>query len=80
MIEPTIGRIAREHGATPAQVALAWALARGHAVIPSSTRRVNLESNLRARELILSAHDLAAIDGLERGERLVSPDFAPKWD
>jgi 2,5-diketo-D-gluconate reductase B len=80
MTEPTIVRIARERGATPAQVALAWALARGHAVIPSSTRRVNLESNLRARELILSAQDLAAIDALDRGERLVNPDFAPRWD
>jgi len=80
MIDATIGRIAREHGATPAQVALAWALARGHAAIPSSTRRANLESNLRARDLILSAHDLAAIDALDRGERLVDPDFAPCWD
>jgi 2,5-diketo-D-gluconate reductase B len=80
MEDATIGRIARERGATPAQVALAWAMARGHAVIPSSTRRANLESNLRARELILSVHDLAAIDALDRGERLVSPDFAPPWD
>ena len=80
MIDATTGRVAREHGATPAQVALAWALARGHAVIPSSTRRVNLESNLRARDLILSAHDLAAIDALDRGERLVDPDFASRWD
>jgi 2,5-diketo-D-gluconate reductase B len=80
MGDPAIARIAREHGATAAQVALAWAMARGHAVIPSSTRRANLESNLQARELILSAHDLAAIDALDRGERLVSPDFAPRWD
>ena len=57
-----------------------WALARGHAVIPSSTRRANLASNLRARGLILSAHDLAAIDALDRSERLVDPGFAPRWD
>jgi 2,5-diketo-D-gluconate reductase B len=28
----------------------------------------------------LSADDIAAIDALERGERLVSPDFGPVWD
>jgi 2,5-diketo-D-gluconate reductase B len=28
--------------ATPAQVALAWLMAKGYAVIPSSTRRENL--------------------------------------
>ena len=80
MDDATILRIAREHGATPAQVALAWAMAKGYAVIPSSTKRANLESNLRARDLILSARDIAAIDALDRSERLVSPDFAPRWD
>jgi 2,5-diketo-D-gluconate reductase B len=80
MDDATILRIAREHGATPAQVALAWAMAKGYAVIPSSTRRANLESNLRARDLILSREAIAAIDALDRSERLVSPDFAPTWD
>jgi 2,5-diketo-D-gluconate reductase B len=80
MDDATIIRIAREHGATPAQVALAWAMAKGYAVIPSSTKRTNLDSNLRARDLILSIRDIAAIDALDRGERLVSPDFAPAWD
>jgi 2,5-diketo-D-gluconate reductase B len=80
MDDATIARIARAHGATPAQVALAWSMAKGYAVIPSSTRRANLESNLRARDLILSAADIVAIDALDRGERLVSPDFAPRWD
>ncbi|KQV52250.1 2,5-didehydrogluconate reductase DkgB [Massilia sp. Root335] len=78
--DATIVRIAREHGATPARVALAWSMAKGHAVIPSSTQRANLESNLRARDLVLSSRDIAAIDALDRGERLVDPDFAPRWD
>jgi 2,5-diketo-D-gluconate reductase B len=29
---------------------------------------------------IADGADIAAIDALERGERLVSPDFAPQWD
>lgn len=78
--DPVIAAIAERLQATPAQVTLAWLLARGHTVIPSSTRRENLAANLAARELVLSAADLAAIDALDRGERLVSPDFGPQWD
>ena len=80
MADPVVKRIAAGMGATPAQVALAWLMAKGYAVIPSSTRRENLASNLAAPGLVLAPADSAAIDALERGERLVNPDFAPRWD
>ena len=57
--DPVIQQIAERHQATPAQVALAWAMQLGYAVIPSSTRRANLESNLKALYLTLSAADMA---------------------
>jgi 2,5-diketo-D-gluconate reductase B len=75
-----IGSIAARLQATPAQVTLAWLLAKGYAVIPSSTRRANLASNFAATEVQLAADDIAAIDAPDRGERLVSPEFAPSWD
>jgi 2,5-diketo-D-gluconate reductase B len=75
-----IGSIAARLQATPAQVTLAWLLAKGYAVIPSSTRPANLASNFAATEVQLAADDIAAIDALDRGERLVSPEFAPSWD
>ncbi len=79
--DPVLARIADKHGATVAQVALAWALQLGYAVIPSSTRRENLASNLRARELALDAEDMAQIATLERGGREVDPQgLAPAWD
>ncbi|MGY2489990.1 2,5-didehydrogluconate reductase DkgB [Cupriavidus sp. CP313] len=80
MQDPVLQRIAQAHDASPAQVALAWLLQQGYAVIPSSTRRANLESNLAAASLRLSEQEMAAIAGLDRGERLANPDFAPKWD
>ncbi len=80
LAEPVIQRIAAAHGASPAQVALAWSLQQGHAVIPSSTRRENLAANLVAAELRLSDEDMAAIATLERGERVANPGFAPRWD
>lgn len=79
--DPVIGEIAAKHQATPAQVVLAWALRLGYAVIPSSTRRENLASNLLARELVLDGEDMARIAALERNGREVSPDgLAPVWD
>ena len=53
----------------------------GYAVIPSSTQRANLQSNLKAVQLTLSEADMAQIAGLERGQRLTSPKgIAPQWD
>ena len=79
--DPVLARIAGKHDATVAQVALAWALQLGYAVIPSSTKRENLASNLLARDLKLDADDMAAIAALERNGREVSPaGLAPEWD
>lgn len=79
--EPVIIEIAAKHQATAAQVVLAWAMQEGYAVIPSSTQRANLQSNMAARDLKLDAEDRAKIAKLDRAERLVSPEsLAPDWD
>lgn len=79
--DPVLARIADKHRATVAQVALAWALQLGYAVIPSSTKRENLASNLLARDLKLDADDMAQIAALERNGREVDPQgLAPIWD
>ena len=81
LTDPVIAAIAARRGATPAQVALAWALRLGYSVIPSSTRKANLESNLGARNLELDEADMAQIATLDRGHRLASPEgIAPAWD
>ena len=79
--DPVLADIARKHQATVAQVALAWALRQGYSVIPSSTRRENLVSNLLALDLGLDVDDMARIATLERNGREVSPEgLAPVWD
>ncbi|MFK0090278.1 2,5-didehydrogluconate reductase DkgB [Pseudomonas sp. NPDC090755] len=79
--DPVIQAIATQHGATPAQVTLAWAMQLGYAVIPSSTRRENLAGNLKARDLRLSEQDMARIQALDSGLRLTDPQgLAPAWD
>ncbi|PAA14864.1 2,5-didehydrogluconate reductase DkgB [Pseudomonas fragi] len=79
--DPVIMAIADRHNATAAQVTLAWAMQLGYSVIPSSTRRSNLESNLKACALKLSDDDMARIADLDRGHRLTNPQsVAPPWD
>lgn len=79
--EPVLQQIAAKHGATSVQVALAWALQQGYSVIPSSTKRANLESNLKATSLHLDNEDLAAIAALDSNERLANPEgIVPQWD
>lgn len=79
--DPVLAQIAAKHKATVAQVALAWAMQLGYAVIPSSTKPENLASNLLARDLRLDDEDMARIATLECNGREVSPDgLAPAWD
>ncbi len=57
--------IAGRHGATPAQVALAWVLAQpGVVAIPKSANEDRLRENLDAAALRLSDDDLAELDRL----------------
>ncbi|WP_448145224.1 2,5-didehydrogluconate reductase DkgB [Pseudomonas silesiensis] len=79
--DPVIRQIADRLQATPAQVTLAWAVQMGYAVIPSSTKRANLASNLKACAMKLNDADMALIAGMDRGQRLTSPKgIAPNWD
>ncbi len=57
-------RIAEDKKATPAQIALAWLLARKPWIvpIPGTTKLHRLEENLGAAEVALSADDLAQIE------------------
>ncbi|NDZ17399.1 2,5-didehydrogluconate reductase DkgB [Variovorax sp. WS11] len=81
LADPVIVEIAATRKATPAQVVLAWAMQLGYAVIPSSTKRANLASNLEAQRLVLGDSEMARIAALDRGERLTSPaGLAPAWD
>jgi aryl-alcohol dehydrogenase-like predicted oxidoreductase len=58
--------LAQQKGCTPAQLALAWVLAQWQYIVPiPGTRHIrNLEENLGALEVRLSAQDLAAIDAV----------------
>ncbi len=55
--------IAARHGATAAQIALAWVLAQeGVVAIPKAVQEAHLRENLAAAELQLTADDLVGLD------------------
>lgn len=72
---PAIDLIATRLGATPAQVVLAWHLARGRVVIPKSVTPSRIAENLAAADVSLDEADLEALDALEAGIR-IGPDPA----
>ena len=60
---PALGRVAARHGATPAQVALAWTLRMPNVIsIPKAGDLVHLRENAAAASLVLGPEDLAELD------------------
>jgi aryl-alcohol dehydrogenase-like predicted oxidoreductase len=71
-----VRQVAAVIGATPAQVALAWVLAKGDDIvpIPGTKRRTYLEENVAADAIVLTDDELATLDeafapGAVAGER-----------
>jgi aryl-alcohol dehydrogenase-like predicted oxidoreductase len=64
-----LARIAAERGATPAQIALAWLLARSETMlpIPGTSSIEHVEENVRAAELRLSDEELALLATADEG-------------
>jgi 2,5-diketo-D-gluconate reductase B len=79
--EPVLVEIASAHGASPAQVAIAWLAHQDRVVVlPRSTNPDRRRENLAALELDLTPDETARIDELsERRERNFDPPFAPDW-
>ncbi|MDE2581778.1 MAG: aldo/keto reductase [Rhodospirillales bacterium] len=60
---PALAAVAQRHGATPAQVAIAWSLRDGNTIsIPKAATAEHVAQNAAAAALRLTAADLAEID------------------
>ena len=70
---PEIVEIAATHQVTPAQVAIRWTLQNGVTTIPKSVHEERIRENADVFGFQLSGEEMAAIDALDRGERL-GPD------
>ena len=75
--EPVLREIAANHGATPAQIALAWLLGQdGVAAIPKAASPENRRANFAAQQIHLSPDEAKAIHALSfQNRRSVSLDW-----
>ena len=70
-----IAEVAAKHGASPAQILLAWAIARGTSVIPKSVNAERMAQNLAAADLALDEDDMTTIGALDAGYRYIDGTF-----
>jgi diketogulonate reductase-like aldo/keto reductase len=64
LANPTIQAIAKAHGATPAQIALAWLIAQNALPIPKAVNKQHIDENIKAIDITLSAEDLKQLNQL----------------
>jgi diketogulonate reductase-like aldo/keto reductase len=62
LAQPELKRVADRHGATTAQVALAWVLRAGTIAIPRTSSQQHVRDNRAALDIELTAKDLAELD------------------
>jgi diketogulonate reductase-like aldo/keto reductase len=70
---PVVGKVARRHGKTPAQILLRWALQHRVVIIPKSARPSRIDENADLFDFSLDESDMAALDALHA-------DFRTCWD
>lgn len=75
-----VREIAEQKNATPAQIALAWLLAKGEDIvpIPGTKRRSYLEEDIAAASLELSANERKQLDDALAPEAIACPRYNPQ--
>ena len=72
---PIIAEIAFKHDCTPAQVLIAWSMARMVSVIPKSTNKARILENFKAAAISLDKEDMSQISKMDRHFRYVDGTF-----
>jgi diketogulonate reductase-like aldo/keto reductase len=71
IMEDTILReMGKNHGKTPAQIALRWLIQQGVAPVPKASGTEHLEQNIDIFDFYLSEQEMIGIDALDRGWHL----------
>jgi aryl-alcohol dehydrogenase-like predicted oxidoreductase len=75
-----VQELAKQKGAAPAQIALAWLLHKGPDIvpIPGTKRRSYLEENVDATEISLSADEMCRLDAALSPENVAGPRYTEK--
>ncbi|OQY27938.1 MAG: aldehyde oxidoreductase [Candidatus Cloacimonetes bacterium 4572_55] len=73
--DPTIAKIAEQHGITPAQVLISWAIHRNTGVVPKSFNPKRMQQNFTATEASLSQNDMQDISDIDKNHRYFLADL-----
>jgi len=71
--EAIVKEIAGKHGKTPAQVVLRWAVQRGTAAIPKTTKPERLAENFDLFTFTLSEEEMKSVSALNKNRRFNDP-------
>lgn len=74
--DATLLSMANSLGCTVAQLALAWALAKGVAVVTKTENESRMKENLLATQVTLTASQIQTIDKLNKNQRLFWNPYA----
>jgi len=78
--DETLQLIGEQYGKSGAQVALRWLLQQDEVLaIPKSGSHQRRVENFQVFDFELTDEDMRRITKLDRGERMINPDFAPAW-
>lgn len=72
LADPSVTKIAKKLGRTPAQVLIRWAMERGTIVIPKSVHAEYIRSNLDVFDWELPAEDFQALSDITKRQRYIT--------
>lgn len=73
--DPVLQSIGQKHSKNPGQIAIRWLLQRGFITIPKASTEEKLKQNLEVFDFELSSDEIQQIQGLDKSQRLINPDF-----
>ncbi|KZC11162.1 Alcohol dehydrogenase [NADP(+)] A [Dufourea novaeangliae] len=75
---PEILKLGKKYGKTPAQIILRYLIDIGTIPIPKSSSKERIEQNISIFDFKLTPEEIASIDALDRGMRVVAPELFMK--
>lgn len=73
LANPVLEKIAADHGKTPAQIALRWAMQRGTVPVPKTQSPDHLRENFDLFEFTLTSEELDSLTALDQHKRFNDP-------
>ena len=73
--DPTIQKIAKAHGKSPAQIIIRWHIQEGFSVIPGATRHDYIKENISVFDFYLTDEEMAQMRSLNKEKRFFNMDY-----